>query len=135
MKKIITAGLTAGLVLLVLSVAGLYVTIWFLPALASQYFDPAFNSEESRVMFYFVHPFIISMALSWFWSRVKQILTGSYIARGIEFGLIYVMVGIFPMMWLIFSAMNVSIEMVTTWFMLGLLQGIVAGLIFEKMNP
>ena len=69
MKKIIAAGMAAGIALLVLSVLGLYMTIWFFPGLATQYFDPAFNSDSGRIMLYYVHPFIISMALSWFWSR------------------------------------------------------------------
>jgi hypothetical protein len=135
MKKIITAGLVTGIVLLILSVLGLYITIWFFPSLAQQYFDPAFANESGRYLLYFLHPFVIGMALSWFWSRFKSILKGSFITKGIEFGLIYSMVASFPMMWLIYSAMNVSLELVATWFILALLQGLVAGLVFEKMNP
>jgi hypothetical protein len=135
MKKIVKGGLFAGIILLILSILGLYITIWFFPNLAMQYFDPAFANESSRNMLYFIHPFIISFALSWFWSRFKGVLTGSFITRGIEFGLIYAMVATFPMMWLIYSAMNVSLELVATWFLLALIQGIIAGLVFEKINP
>jgi hypothetical protein len=135
MKKIIISGFVAGVVLLTLSVLGLYITIWLLPNIASQYFDPAFDTQSSRVMIYYLHPFVIALALSWFWSRFKGVLTGSFLTRGIEFGLIYMLVAIFPMMWLIYSAMSISLEMVATWFVLGLLQGVVSGLIFEKMNP
>ena len=135
MKKIIISGLLAGGVLCILSILGLYITIWFFPAIAAQYFDPAFDAQSSKVMIYFLHPFIISLALSWFWSRFKEALTGSFITRGIEFGLIYVLIATFPMMWLIYSAINVSLAMISTWFALGLVQGVVAGLIFEKTNP
>jgi len=135
MKKIIGVGLLAGIVLLFLSIAGLYVTLWFFPSLAIQYFDPAFANEGGRYMLYFLHPFIIGIALSWFWSRFKGVLKGSFITRGVEFGLIYGMVATFPMMWLIYSAMNVSLELVATWFVLALIQGLIAGLVFEKMNP
>jgi uncharacterized membrane protein (DUF485 family) len=135
MKKIITSALVAGLVLLLLSILGLYITVWFFPGIASQYFDPAFDTQSSRVMIYFLHPFIISFALSWFWSRVKGVLNGSFVTRGIEFGLLYALVATFPMMWLIYSAMNVSLEMVATWFVLAVVQGLIAGLVFEKMNP
>jgi hypothetical protein len=135
MKKIILSGIIAGVVLLILSVAGLYVTIWLLPSIAEQYFDPAFNSQSGRIMVFFIHPYIISLALAWFWERFKSVLTGSFVTRGIEFGLIYAAIAIFPMMWMIYSAINVSLEMVATWLILGLLQGIIAGLIFEKINP
>jgi len=135
MKKIIISGLTAGVVLLILSVLGLYMTIWFFPDLATEYFDPAFNTGSGRVMYYYIHPFIISLALSWLWARLKGGLTGSFLSRGIKFGLIYVVVATFPMMWLIYSAMNVSLEIVASWFVLALLQGVIAGLVFAKINP
>ena len=135
MKKIILSGLLAGVVLLILSVIALYLTIWLFPELAIEYFNPAFETQESRIMIYYIHPFIIAMALSWFWQRFKDVLTGSFISRGIEFGLIYTLVASFPMMWLIYSALSVSLEMVATWFVLAFFQGIVAGLVFEKTNP
>jgi len=135
MKKIVKSGLVAGIVLLVLSVTALYLTLWLLPGLAVEYFNPAFESQESRIMIYYIHPFIISLALSWFWQRFKGVLTGSFISRGIEFGLIYTLVATFPMTWLIYSALSVSLEMVATWLVLALFQGIAAGLVFEKTNP
>jgi len=135
MKIIIKSGLVAGVALFLLSILGLYLTLWFFPGIAVQYFDPAFDTPSGRFIFYYLHPFVISMALSWFWSRFKGSLTGSFIARGIEFGLMYVLIATLPMMLLIYSAMNVSFVMVLTWFVLALVQGIAAGLVFEKMNP
>jgi hypothetical protein len=135
MKKIVISGLGAGVVLLLLSILGLYITIWLFPTIAQQYFDPAFNLQTDRAMLYYFHPFIISFALSWFWVRVKGVLKGTFLTRGIEFGLIYVFVAVFPMMWLIYSALNVSLSIVITWFILAFVQGIVAGLVFERMNP
>jgi len=135
MKKIAIAGLVAGIVLLVLSILGLYTTIWLFPGLAAQYFDPAFNDGEGRIMLYYIHPFVISIALSWFWDRFKGALSGSFITRGIEFGMIYTLIATLPAMLLIYSAMSVSLAVVATWFLLALIQGTVAGLVFEKMNP
>jgi hypothetical protein len=45
------------------------------------------------------------------------------------------MIATCPIMWLIYSSMNVSFALVTTWFLLALVQGIIAGLVFEKINP
>jgi hypothetical protein len=135
MKKIVIAGLVAGALLFILSITGLYLTVWLFPDLAAQYFDPAFDTSGGRTLFYYLHPFVVSLALSWFWSRFKTVLTGSFLTRGIEFGLIYVLVAVLPMLLLIYSAMNVSLPLVATWFGLALLQATIAGLIFEKMNP
>jgi hypothetical protein len=134
-KKIIVSGLAAGIVLLILSVLALYGTIWLFPRLTQQYYDPAFDSQSDRVMIYYAHPFVIAMALAWFWNRFKGSLTGSFLTRGIEFGLAYALIAIFPSMWLIYSAMSVSLPMVATWLLFGLFQGVIAGLVFEKTNP
>lgn len=135
MKKIITSGLLAGVVLLLFSILGLYLTIWFFPGIAAQYFDPAFDTQSGRYMIYYLHPFVISLALAWFWARFKGVLTGSFFRRGLEFGLIYVLIATLPMMWFIYSAMHISLEMVSIWFVLALVQGMIAGLVFEKINP
>ena len=135
MKHILTSGLIAGVALLILSVLGLYATIWFFPTLAAQYYDPAFDSQSGRYMIYFAHPFVIALALAWFWDRFKDVLKGSYLTKGIEFGVVYALIAIFPVLWLTYSALNVSLPMVGTWLVFGLLQGVVAGLLFEKLNP
>ena len=135
MKKIITSGLIAGVVLLVLSVLALYATIWFFPKLATQYYDPTFDNQGNRYLLYYAHPFVIALALAWFWDRFKGALKGGFLTKGIEFGVIYALVSIFPVMWLTYSALTVSLAMVATWLVFALLQGIVAGLVFEKANP
>ena len=135
MKKIISSGIVAGIVLLILSEIGLRLTLVLFPSVAVQYFDPAFDTDPGKIAFYYLHPFVISFALAWFWSRFKGVLTGGFMTRGVEFGLIYVLIATFPAMWMIYAAMNVSLAIVATWFGLALIQGIVAGLVFEKMNP
>ena len=134
-KKIIFPGLVAGLILLVLSVLGLYITIWLFPFLAVQYFDPTFDTQSERAILYFIHPFIAGLVLAWFWNRCKGFLKGPFLGRGIEFGVLYWLVAVFPMMWLIYSAINVSQLLVMSWLLFGLIQGLVAGLLLEKMNP
>ncbi len=133
-KRIIYPGLLAGFALLLLSVAGLYGTIWLFPSLAVQYFDPTFDSQSDRAVLYFAHPFVASLALSWFWDRSKGLFKGSFLSKGIEFGFLYWLVAILPMMWLIYSAIDVTLLLVGSWLLFGLIQGIVAGLLFQKMN-
>lgn len=122
------------MLLLVVSIIGLYATVWLFPRLAIQYFDPVFDAQSDRYVLYFAHPFIVGLALSWFWERFRGVLKGNFLGRGIEFGILYVGVAVFPMMWLIYSAMNVSLTLVGSWLLLGALQGVAAGLLFEKMN-
>lgn len=133
-RKIILPGLVAGSVLLVLSIVGLYVTIWLFPALAVLYFDPAFDTQSERAILYFMHPFLAGLALSWFWDRSKSLFTGSFLEKGIGFGLLYWLVSVVPMMWLIYSAIAVPLQLVASWLLFGLIQAIIAGFVLGKLN-
>ena len=62
--KIIYSGFVAGIVLLGISISGLCCTIWFFPGLAEQYFDPAFDAQSDRYMWFYIHPFIAGLALA-----------------------------------------------------------------------
>lgn len=135
MKKVLISGLVAGIALLLFSIAALYLTILLFPNLALEYYDPAFQSGEERSLLYYLHPFVLGFALAWFWERFKGVLTGGFTMRGIEFGIIYSLVATLPAMWIIFSAMSVTLTLVVTWFIYGLIQSIIAGLICEKINP
>lgn len=135
MKRVITAYVIAVVVLLIFSYAALYFTIYFFPKLAEQYFDPKFASSDKRTWMYFIHPFLVALALKYFWQRFRHMFKGSIIKRGAEVGLIYGMIAVVPAMWLTFSGIAVSISLVATWILYGTLQGIIAGIIYAKVNP
>lgn len=135
MKKVIISGLIAGAILFVLSYGGLYLAVKFLPELFIEYNNPLFNSDGSRDILFYMHAFIISFALSWFWERFKGLFQGSFLIRGLEFGLVYSIVALLPVMWITFSALDITVLMVISWFVYGLIQAIIAGIIFAKINP
>lgn len=135
MKKIIFLGLIAGVVLFILSYGSLYVGIRFFPNLFMDYNNPLFNSEGNRDVLFYMHPFVISFALSWFWDRFKSMFRGAFILRGLEFGSVYALVALLPVMWITFSAMDVTAYMVLSWFLYGFVQAVIAGILFAKSNP
>ena len=49
-------------------------------------------------------------------------------------GFIYAMVSLLPLMWITFSAMDVNIPIVLSWFGYGLVQAFVAGIVFARVN-
>ncbi len=135
MKKILIKGFTAGAILLVFSYLALYFMVKFFPNLAEQYYNPVFDLEGDKTYLYFLHPFILSFALAWFWSRFKSLFTGSFLWRGIELGVVYALVATLPSMWITFSSLSVSIGMVFTWFLYGMFQAIVVGIVYAKISP
>jgi hypothetical protein len=135
MKKILISGLIAGCILFVLSYGGLFLAVRFVPTLFTEYNNPLFNSDGSRDILFYLHAFIFSFALSWFWDRFKGMFKGRAVLRGMEFGLVYSVIALLPVMWISFSALDITVYMVASWFVYGLIQAIIAGIVFAKVNP
>lgn len=135
MKRILLSGLIAGCILFVLSYGSLYFAVRYFPSLFTEYFNPLFNSDGSRDVLFYLHAFVFSFALSWFWDRFKGMFKGYFILRGFEFGLVYAFIALLPVMWISFSALDITVAMVSSWFFYGLLQATLAGMVFAKINP
>lgn len=135
MKKIILSGFVAGLALLAFSYGVLFFTIRFFSQLVEEYYNPVFWPGNDRAILFFLHPFILSFALAWFWERFKKMFSGALWLRGVEMGIVYAVIATLPSMWITFSAIYVSLTMILSWFAYGVVQAVVAGLIFAKINP
>ncbi|MEI6409587.1 MAG: hypothetical protein WCR52_09405 [Bacteroidota bacterium] len=135
MKKLLIKGFAAGAALLILSYIALYLVVSFFPSMAEQYYDPIFSFEGEKGILYFIHPFVLSFALAWFWRRFKSLFHGPFWWRGIEMGLVYGLIATLPAMWITFSAMSVSLGLVFSWLIYGVLQAMVVGVIFAKISP
>jgi hypothetical protein len=136
MKKSFTPILLAGILVLLVSLVLLYSVIYLMPGVMDEYYNPVFRSSsfETDWLFY-VHPFILSISLFWFWDRFKSFFQGSLIWRAFEIALAYGIIAMVPVLWLTFSAIDISFIMVGTWLIYGIFQAFVAGLVFAKMNP
>ncbi len=135
MKNFLIKGIVAGAALLALSYVALYLLVSFFPGMAELYYDPIFSFDGNKAILYFMHPFIMSFALAWFWRRFKTLFHGPFWWRGIEMGLVYGLIATFPAMWIVFSSLAISLGMVITWLLYGVFQAIVVGVIFAKISP
>lgn len=133
MKKVFTSGIIAGFAILILSFAGIYATIFLLPEIANEYYDPTYRTD--RLWLFIAHPFVMAITFAWFWDKFKDSIQGGWLFKGVWMGLIYAAVATLPAMWLTFSSLNVSLGMVITWFLYGVLCAVTAGVIFSKINP
>ena len=136
MKRTVIASLTAGVVLLLVSLALLYFLVAVFPNVAEEYFSPVFRwSDAGKDWMFYAHPFVLSFALKWFWERYKGLFNGSALLRAFEVALVYGIVALLPVLWLTFSAIDISWQMVGSWLLYGILQAFIAGIIFAKINP
>jgi len=134
MNKILSAGAIAAAVLLALAFLSIKVLPIVMPAVAEEYYKPVFVNDETRNLFYFVHPVILAFALSWFWNRFKGVLNGNWLLQALEMGFIYLIVATLPAMIIIYSAIDVSLLTIGTWLLYGFVQGAVAGVVFARMH-
>jgi len=135
MNKVFIAWLTAAILMLLLGIGMLYAGIYFFPKIADEYFSPVFRKAGETDWTFYAHPFILAFALKWFWERYKGIFEGGVLLRAIEVALVYSIVALLPILWLTYSAIDVSFKMIVTWFIYGFVQSFAAGLVFAKLNP
>ncbi|HLP39104.1 hypothetical protein [Lacibacter sp.] len=134
MKKIISSGFVASIVLLLFAYLCLLVMPILLPKVAEEYYNPAFVNDESRNLLYYVHPVFLAFGLAWFWNRFKTLLKGNTLMQGIEMALIYVVIATIPSLLITYSAINVSLLTIGTWLLYGFFQALIAGIIFSRMH-
>jgi predicted neutral ceramidase superfamily lipid hydrolase len=135
MKKVIVSVVISSIILLVLSLVMFYISAFIFPAVTQEYLSSVFRTSGKNDWLYYAHPFVLSIALKWFWERYKDIFKGSVILRAAEVAMVYCIVAMVPVLWLTFSAIDVSLPMVLTWLLYGLIQAFVAGIIYAKLNP
>jgi hypothetical protein len=135
MKKILISGTVSGAILLVVSLLMLNAAIMIFPLTFEEYYNDTFNSNGERDIFFYIHPFILSFSLAWFWQRFKGLFKGNFLVRGLELGLVFALVATLPTMWITYSAISVSFIVVGTWFLYGFVQACIAGLVNSKLNP
>lgn len=136
MKKAISAVIVSGIILLLVSFALLYAMVAIFPQQAEEYYSPVFRwSNAGTDWMFYAHPFVLSIALKWFWERYKEILPGGKFMKALELAFVYGIVAMLPVLWLTFSAIDISALMVLSWLGYGILQAFVAGLVFATLNP
>jgi hypothetical protein len=134
-KEIAKNTLVAGLAIFIFSYGGLFVAVRLFPTFFIDYINPVFNSDGSRDLYFYIHPFILALSLSVFWNRFRRMFGGNKIKIGVEFGIVYAFVALIPILWITYAAMDVEFQMVATWLIYGLFQSSIAGIFFAWFSP
>lgn len=137
MKKVILPGLAAGLAVLCLSLGFNFFFNLLFPALSAEYLNQSIFRPWSDPMMqlFFLHPFIMGLALAFVWDRTKNAINGkNALERGFYFGGFIFLVATIPGMFVTFSSFQVSPGLVLSWTLSGLLQVITGSLILAKLN-
>lgn len=136
-KKVITSGLIAGVAMLVTAMVLNRIFAAFFPSVAEEYLNTSlFRPWSDPLMSYmFVHPFVLGIVLAWVWDKTKALFKEREVFwKCCQFTFAYWVITI-PGMLISYSTFPISFAMVLTWSLSILVESIVAGLVFVKMNP
>lgn len=136
MKKILVPGLLAGVAVLVAQIVVSRVMAAFFPSINTELTNPnVFRSWSDPLMsLYFLYPFLFGLVLAWFWDKYKHAFEGSKFAKIKKFALTYWLIAAIPGMFITYSSFQVSLILVLTWMLGGLVEAFVAAWILVKMN-
>lgn len=136
MKKFIVPGLLAGVAALVAGLVVSRVMASMFPVLNLEFANPAlFRPWSDPLMsLYFLYPFVLGLILAWFWDKYKHAFEGSKFAKVKKFTLTYWLISAIPGMFITYSSFQVSLLMIISWLLGGLVEVFVIAWVLVKMN-
>lgn len=138
MKKIIIPGILAGILIsIVLFIGQGFILNPLFPSLVEEYSNTALYRPWSVPVMWliFLYPFVQGIALAWAWDKTKNIFKGSNNTKAIHFAFAFWIVAIVPSMLMVYSCIPISFTVISIWTITGFVYGLVAGLIFTRLNP
>ena len=136
MKKVLWTGLIAGVAMIIVNILLNPIFNALFPWLQDAYMDNAVFRpwSDPAMMLFWLYPLALGLALAWVWDKTKQLFDGTVWCKGAKFGLILFFVSGVPAFLINFSSFNLPFVMILSWTIMGLINGIVAGLILAKVN-
>jgi hypothetical protein len=135
MKKVIIPGLIAGVLMLGVSLLlSLIISAIFPDSMAEYSNAEIFRQWDDPLMYYFLlHPFVMGIILSFIWLKVRGLIDGEGLKKGLVYGFyVWLLFGI-PGMLMTISSFQVSAFLVGTWTVSLLAQDLVAGVAINRM--
>lgn len=135
-KKIFLPGLVAGAIMLVVGMGFNVLVNAVFPSIAAEYAGGLFRPwDDPLMMAFFAYPFLLSWIFAWVWDKTKSLVKGDgFWKRGLNFGLSIWFVTSVPGMFVTYTSFHISLLMVLTWLISGLLYSLIAGWVFARMR-
>ena len=135
-KKVIWPGLLAGIAAMI---AGFVVSMLMsrlFPSLAVQYETSGIFRPwtDPKMSIYFAYPFLLGLGLAYVWDKIKGVITGGVMKRALMLTLGCFVVSTVPGMTITYSSFTVSLLMVASWTVSGIVSVFCVGLVLAKMN-
>jgi len=135
MKKVVFSGLVAGSLMLGVSLLLSLIISAIFPDSMAEYSNAAiFRQMDDPLMYYFfLHPFVMGIILSFIWLKVRGLINGERMTKGLAYGFyVWLFFGV-PGMLISISTFQVSPFLVGTWTVSILAQYLAAGVAISRM--
>ena len=135
MKKIILVGLLGGALMLIVGMLTGQLYQNFFPSIKTEFENiNLFRAWSDPMMsLFFVHPFLLGIILAWVWTKVNAVIIADTDSmKGIYFGLAVWRMSTVPGMLISYSSFPISLTMIMSWTVSGLVELICLGLLFSK---
>lgn len=135
MKKVVLSGLAAGALMLGVSLLLSFIISAAFPEAIAEYSNSEiFRQMDDPLMYYvFLHPLVMGIILSFIWLKVRGLIGGEGLRKGLAYGFyVWIFFGV-PGMMMTISSFQVSPFLVGTWTVSVLAQDLVAGVFLAKM--
>jgi uncharacterized Tic20 family protein len=136
MKKVLVPGLVAAIGMFAAGMVLSYLFNFLFPSVKAEYENTALFRPWSDPLMYlfFIQPFLLAVALTWGWDKIKTLFQGSVGRKAINFTLVYLVIAIVPGMLMSISCFKISLLLTLTWTISSFFQVWIASLIFIRMS-
>jgi hypothetical protein len=130
MKNKYLIALSAGILVLIVSMGLNMILSLVFPGLQAEYVNPAFRPWTDPLMsLFFLYPIAMGMLLAWVWFKTRKSWKS-----GLDFGLTMALLFSVPSFIVNFSSFTFSLMMVLSWVIVGFINVVIAGLMLEKLE-
>jgi len=132
MKTFLTGIITGAIMLFTNMIIGMGFHILF-PGIQHEYENQQLFRPWSDPMMslMYLHPFLVGVILAWIWGHIKELIPGTFIGKGLRFGLVYWLISV-PGMLISYATFPVSLTLIFSWTIGILGQALIAGIVFSR---
>jgi cation transporter-like permease len=131
MKKVIVAGLLAGIVILVVGMVFGSLTADMYKMSPAGMWKPMGGNWFTQMVIYDI---VVGLILSYVFSIVSNAIPGSGLQKGLIFGLLMWLVGNVPGLGITYLTMNIRNKLILMWLLNGLVNYCLAGAAIEMVD-
>ena len=131
MKKVIIGGLLAGVVIIIMGMVFGALSADMYKMSPKALWKPMGGDWFTKMV---IFDFVTGLILAYVFSMIKGSLPGAGLMKGISFGIMIFAVGTFLGLTMTYLTMAVRTKMIAVWALNGLVNYLLAGLIFEFID-